>query len=655
MPAPSGRTQASEAHLNDRLRAQGLRVPTLNELKREARAQGLADGDMDESEWTGLLRCVLDQLFEKPLPQAIRDCITGKGSQTGAHDAVMVAETAEMVETAEIAKSAGRSAVPDTLSKRDVAAIQDRLDENKLFAALMMTSLPAAFTFLGYSFKAAARDVRPPAKSDAALVRDLVKQLEAGRTELAEPQVLQEAPAETLVPPGANGTYDREPDVVRATSLAVLKHGLARYVKRDFKGDDFDFPAKDWWTLTASGEDITLDLDPAATSIMARLKGTVSFDFSVESERYQFETDLPIDIHVRPAFVVDHEDGEFLLSVRKGQISLPRTPLPVSLADELVEAIGAMLPYIPVSSLPTEFELPGTDSFSKPEAKLQLSGVEIDDRHVRLGFHIKEQVLVPLTPVPVRANQRSADQSARPAARGTPARRGGRGTPATPARQGGDLEEFLRTLQPLAIPAGTDDRELVFEHGEDSSEGGVTGSGRGGLEAEAPPQPPAMAGGGLSPVQVSMAATINADVAEMMKQYYNDPARLEMVKLMSEAIRTVSTDLYGWVKADLLPWVRTLLTATYVNSWGYMIIADWDRLVYRLSQVDDEASLSISADPIGSARTRGERGYWDLVERPLRPGVHLMVVTLKNSGRGQFSARLDLTREAVARRGQPRW
>jgi hypothetical protein len=160
------------------------------------------------------------------------------------------------------------------------------------------------------------------------------------------------------------------------------------------RGEQFDLPARDWWSLTVRGEQLALHLLPERAQINATLDCMLEFDFYLDSENYTLKTDLPLELSILVAFVHDEEESEFYLSVRKGQISITNVVYPNGLISELVEMIfESIVPHIPISGIPVDFDFPDTEAYGEPEAKLMLSGVTVDDLYINLDFHIKSNFL----------------------------------------------------------------------------------------------------------------------------------------------------------------------------------------------------------------------------------------------------------------------
>ncbi|HEX8681754.1 MAG TPA: hypothetical protein VF707_05530 [Ardenticatenaceae bacterium] len=178
--------------------------------------------------------------------------------------------------------------------------IQEQLNGNLLLAALMMVSPPDALKQLGHEYKNADfDDVQPPDTGDAKHARHLLSLLKEGRTTLDGAAILQPvADADLLRPPTPKRRYDHPADVTTTVSRAAIQHGVAAFAKERFRREEFDFPAKAWWSLAARGETLTLDLSQEATRLVAAFEGKLDFDFWLRDERVQWSIDVPLRVEV---------------------------------------------------------------------------------------------------------------------------------------------------------------------------------------------------------------------------------------------------------------------------------------------------------------------------------------------------------------------
>lgn len=277
------------------------------------------------------------------------------------------------------------------LSKKDMQAIQQKLNGNSLLAALLMTSPADAFRYLGFDFKPTDfDDLRPPTREDADLARMLVKSLQEGRSTLAEPYIVQPASdPDLLKPPKPKKKSSRPADITLSVSKATLQHALKLYTEANFRGQEFTFPTQDWWDVTAKGQEITLDLTQEQANVLAKLQGKVSFSlWLLGFKLYEWKTEFPIEIVVQAAFSVD-DNNWLYLSISRGKIGIANAPFPASLTSDLIERITNIVPYIPLTQVPTRFQLPDTRSYTTDETAVQLSDISIDDNAVKLEFQLE--------------------------------------------------------------------------------------------------------------------------------------------------------------------------------------------------------------------------------------------------------------------------
>jgi len=278
------------------------------------------------------------------------------------------------------------------LSARDLKEIQKKLNDNALFVSLMMASPVDALAAVGHKFKAADfEDISPPTSDDARLIKILKEAIGSGETRLSSPIVIQPAPdADSLKPPQPAAKSKKAPDVTLSVSGNTIQYALKRYTQDSFKGQNFSLPELGWWSISAKGDNISLELKNDSALVKATFTGTIEFDFWLLGIKLPiWKSEFPIAIEILASFSID-EYNIFYLSIRKGQISMVNAPFPASLTTDLIDKIISIVPYIPLVKMPKSFSMPGVNSLIENEVDLELSGISISDKEVGLQFQILE-------------------------------------------------------------------------------------------------------------------------------------------------------------------------------------------------------------------------------------------------------------------------
>lgn len=272
--------------------------------------------------------------------------------------------------------------------------IQDQLNANRLLAALMMVSPSKALDYLGYEYTIADfGDLQPPDAGDAKHAAHLLTLLKEGRTTPDGTGILQPAAdPDSLKPTVPKRRYERSADVTKSVSQAAIQYGLSAFAREHFEGEEFDFPGKDWWSLTARGQSLSLELTRDGTRFVATFDGRLDFDFWLLEARAQWSVAFPFSVEVAPAFAVDDDDVLYMRADR-GEIRAPSAPFPPSLASDVVETVSRIMPYVPLAAIPKTFPVATTSiSFGQDELDLLLAGASIEDEAVRLEFHVKANI-----------------------------------------------------------------------------------------------------------------------------------------------------------------------------------------------------------------------------------------------------------------------
>lgn len=240
------------------------------------------------------------------------------------------------------------------LSGKDQQEIQEKLNNNALLVALMMISPAEALAAAGHKFKASDfEDVSPPTAEDARLIKALKASISSGETSLSSPIILQPAQdANSLKPPAPKAKSKKQPDVALSVSVSTIQYALKRFTQDRFKEQEFILPELGWWTFSAKGKDITLDLNNDSALVKASLDGTVEFTLLLLGFRLaSWKSEFPISIDILASFNID-DNNLLYLSIYKGQISMVNAPFPVSLTTKLLDIITSIVPPYSIGQCP---------------------------------------------------------------------------------------------------------------------------------------------------------------------------------------------------------------------------------------------------------------------------------------------------------------
>ena len=281
------------------------------------------------------------------------------------------------------------------LSGKDHKEIQKKLNDNALFVSLMMASPVDALAAAGHKFKAADfENISPPTSEDAHLIKILKEAIGSGETRLSSPIVIQPAPdADSLRPPQPQAKSKKAPDITLSVSGNTIQYALKRFTQDSFKGQIFSLPDLEWWSISAKGDDIFLELKNDSALVKATFTGTIEFVLWLLGIKLaNWKSEFPIAIEILASFSID-EYNLLYLSIAKGQISMVNAPFPARLTADLIAKITSIVPYIPLIKMPTSFSMPGVNSYAENEVDLELSGISISEKEVGLQFQISESPL----------------------------------------------------------------------------------------------------------------------------------------------------------------------------------------------------------------------------------------------------------------------
>lgn len=286
--------------------------------------------------------------------------------------------------------------MPKKLSADASAKLSQKLKNNPAGTALLLLDPIKGLKNLGFSLTSSELEqFEGPSPEDARLegapLADLLGK--ASATVDHTPQIIQVAKDQAMLRPpiAADGKFERDPDMTIQISAAILQYGVDRYAKKSFLGKKFDgFPAKDWWQLSATGESLGISLDTSGIKLLARFACELSLDLDLETVRFKADDiNFPVTVAVEPAFVLDESDGQFYLSISRGQISLLDFVWRTSMTEDLSEQLAEIIPYIPICSVPTGFSLPAVDTTT--EKDLLFTGCRITGADISLQFHIDDK------------------------------------------------------------------------------------------------------------------------------------------------------------------------------------------------------------------------------------------------------------------------
>lgn len=103
---------------------------------------------------------------------------------------------------------------------------------------------------------------------------------------------------------------------------------------------------------------------------------------------------------------------------------------------------------------------------------------------------------------------------------------------------------------------------------------------------------------------------------------------------------------------DVYEGIKALITGEYtlVNTLGRVNLKAGDRICIWMANVDDQAEIFVD-DELINAKSLNEPGGWDYTDRISKPGKHMIMLRLKNSGRFDYSIYAQICRASDYAKG----
>jgi len=199
-------------------------------------------------------------------------------------------------------------------------------------------------------------------------------------------------------------------------------------------------------------------------------------------------------------------------------------------------------------------------------------------------------------------------------------------------------EEILKEDLPQFAPAKEEQRILLLDHIETMKHS------IGFMRNEAATQTTPAASSSSS---LGVNIGVTADLAKMIEVTNNDPMRVALINMAKDVLYTVGGDMYSWYKTSFYPWLKGLILGSNVDTYnniGYMQMNRNDRLWVKLDHADDQVNVTVNSELVNQLALN-QPGAWNLADA-FPAGKQLLVMTIVNSGGGEYAGNITLVRDS---------